>query len=114
MHQCIHIRHGDQDSDTAIGERLGHGELIEVAGVVVVNGRPEAVAQVAPAGAGGSRAGQGRQFMQCGRGEVGLQALIKHGPAGNGGQQGPLGVVSGGGSGGGHDILGMGRENMAA
>ena len=52
MHECVDIRDCDQNLDDSTGERFGDDELIEIARVVVVDGRPEQGAQVADPGAG--------------------------------------------------------------
>jgi hypothetical protein len=46
-HQSVHIRDGHQDSNLPTRKRFGNGELVEVARVVVVNGSPKQVAQIA-------------------------------------------------------------------
>ena len=74
----------------AVRERLGDRELVEVAGVVVVDGRPEPIAQVAQVAGRTSGSADGRQFLPRGRREVRLQAALDHGLARDGGQGGPV------------------------
>ena len=67
----------------AAGQRLGHGQLVEVARVVVVDRDPEQVAQVPDAGARGRRgpADRGELREHVAR-EVGRQAPGRPSPAG--------------------------------
>ena len=45
-HQGVHVRDGDENSHLPASERFGDGKLVEVAGVVVVNGSPQQVTQI--------------------------------------------------------------------
>ena len=54
----VDVRDRDQDPDAAIVERLRHRELVEVAGVVVVDRGPEEAPQVADPVAGDAVAGR--------------------------------------------------------
>jgi hypothetical protein len=88
--QRVHIRHRHQDSGPPERERFRNGDLVEVERVVVVDGRPEPVAQIP--GVAGQRGWRFNhpQFPPGGRGEVRLQAAPDHGAAGDGGKSGPV------------------------
>ena len=77
-HQCVHVRDRHEDSDPPARERLGDRELVEVAGVVVVDGRPEPIAQVAHVVGRTGRPADGRQLLLRRRREVRLQAALDH------------------------------------
>ena len=91
-HQGVHVRDRHEDSDPPARERLGDRELVEVAGVVVVDGRPEPIAQVAHVAARIRRPADGRHFLLRRRREVRLQAALDHGLARDGGKGGSVGA----------------------
>ena len=86
-HQRVDIRDCDHDLDDSVGERFGDGELIEIARVVVVDGRPEQGAQVADRRTG-LRVGLGDRLRLslCFRREVGQQPVLDHGLSRDGGE----------------------------
>ena len=47
LDERVHVGHGHTDLDGVSGQGLGDGELIQVAGVVVVDGSPQKVRQIA-------------------------------------------------------------------
>jgi hypothetical protein len=47
LHERIDVRDCHEDLHRAVRGRLGHRELIEIARVVVVDRRPQALAQIA-------------------------------------------------------------------
>ena len=57
----------DQDARLAVRKPLRHLDLIEIARRVVVDGRPEQVAQVTHCGAGGGRRLAAKSIKLCGR-----------------------------------------------
>ena len=69
-HQGVHIGDRHQNSDLPVRERFGDRELIQVAGIVVVNGRPEPVTQVTQGGCLG-RSDDGRQLLRAAAGKSG-------------------------------------------
>ena len=84
FHQCIHIGHGYQDLYTILCHWSGNGELIQVTRVVVVNGTPEQVAQVADRGCG--LLGGSLDAVELGkgfRGKIREQTSLKHDPVGD-------------------------------
>jgi len=93
-HQRVHVRDRHEDSGPLARERLGDRELVEVAGVVVVDGRPEPIAQVADVVGRTGRPADGRQLLQRGRREVRLQAALDHGLARDCGQGGSVGGLA--------------------
>jgi hypothetical protein len=89
-HQRVHIRDRNENSDPPAGERLGDRDLVEVAGVVIVDGRPEPLPQVAQVAGRIGRPVDGRQLSQRSRRKVGLQAALNHGLPRDSGQSGPV------------------------
>ena len=47
LHQCVHVRDGHADSDRVSGKGIRDRQLIQIAGVIVVDGRPHNIRQVA-------------------------------------------------------------------
>ncbi len=41
LDERVHVSHRHQDLDLIVNHGLGHGKLIQIAGVVVVNGSPK-------------------------------------------------------------------------
>ena len=79
--QRVDVRDRDEDLHLPGGQRLGDGELVEVARVVVVDRAPEPVAEVADRGI--ARDGGRRQRADLGqdrRREVGLEPALAHRP----------------------------------
>ena len=73
------VGHRHQHPGAASGERLGHGELVEVARIVVVDRAPRQVPQVAHAGAVRADRGLEASYLGEHRGrEVGLEATSAH------------------------------------
>jgi hypothetical protein len=64
-HQCVHVRDGHADSDRVAGEGVGDRQLIQITGVVVVEGRPRQVPQVAYFRGEGSTARDGRRLHRA-------------------------------------------------
>ena len=80
----IHVGHGHQYLDLVAGHRLGNGKLVQVTGVVVVDGSPQQAPEVADlAVAAGRRGPNPAQFAQCFGREVGEQSPLEHHPAGD-------------------------------
>jgi hypothetical protein len=86
----VHVRDGHADPDGVSGEGVGDGQLIQIAGVIVVDGRPREVRQVAnlrgvtarvTAGSGGRR--HRPEFGRRRRWKGGEQASLEHRPLGN-------------------------------
>ena len=79
-HQGVDVGHRHQQARAAGGQRLGHAQLVQVARVVVVDGKPGQVAQVAD-GAVALRAGLARVLglLQGLRRKGGQQAPGAHG-----------------------------------
>jgi len=107
-HQRVHIGNGHEDPGAAVRQRLGHRQLIQIAGVIIVDGCPQQAAQVAHAA--GRRGGRfdRRQFRLRGRRKIGLEPALEHRVAGyccEGGpvcglsMRGPRGLVARGGVG---------------
>ena len=89
----VHVGHGHQELHGARGEGLRHGELVEVPRVVVVDRHPGKAPQVADSRARRDGAlGERRRLREGRGGEIGLQAALDHGPAGDRAQS----VTSGG------------------
>ena len=87
----IDVGHGNQDLDFVSGHRLGDGKLVQVARVVVVDGSPEQVSEVAnlfPVDA--CRVLNQAEFAQCFGGKVGEQSPFGHRPAGDSLQNGTV------------------------
>jgi hypothetical protein len=89
-HQGVHVGHGDQHLDPAVGRGFRHGELVQISGVVVVDRDPEEPAQVAYLGIAAGRGGELPGFGHGRGGEVGQEAALFHGAAGDGLEVGPL------------------------
>ena len=84
FHGGVDVGDGDENLHHTARHRLRNGELVEVAGIVVVDRGPEETAQVADRRAwlgGGFRAGL--RLRQGRRREVRQQAMLDHCPTGN-------------------------------
>ena len=51
----VHVRDGDEDLHPLAGQGLGHGKLVQVAGVVVVDGSPKELPEIANLAVAGCR-----------------------------------------------------------
>ena len=83
FHQRIHIRHRHEDARAPACERLGDRELIEVARIIIVNGRPEQPAQIAHALRRSRRPADASDLLLRRRGKIGLQLAFDHRSPGN-------------------------------
>ena len=90
-HQRVDIGHCNQQLDTAVGQRLARGELVEVERVVVVERAPRQRAHVDDARIAVTTGAADRsQFaFDCGR-KPGLQPALDHHVVGNANQVGAL------------------------
>jgi hypothetical protein len=93
-HQCVHVRDCHEDSEPPALERLGDRELVEVAGVVVVDGRPQLIAHVAHVVGRTGRPADGRQLLQHRRREVRLQVTLNHCLVRDCGKGGSVGIFA--------------------
>ena len=75
--QRVDVGDGHEDTDAVLA-RFGDRELIEVARVLVVDGAPETIAQVAAGGRLGARFGELVGLGQRGGREVGLETPLPH------------------------------------
>ena len=82
--QRIHVGDRHQHADSAI-DAFGPFDLVEIAGVVVIDRRPEQGSEVARCPVRG-RALERSHLRNGGLGKIGLEAALDHLPAG-GGQQ---------------------------
>ena len=88
--QCVHIGDSYENSNSTGLKWLGDGDLVEVDGVIVVNGCPEPVTQVAHA------VGCTGWFLDCHQllqflcWKVRLKTALKHGAMRNRGERGPI------------------------
>ena len=89
-HQRVHVRNRNENPDLPAGERLGNRDLVEVAGVVIVDGCPEPFPQVAQVAGCIGRPVDGRQLSQRSRRKVGLQTALNHRLPRDSGQSGPV------------------------
>ncbi len=83
----IHVGDGHEDFDLVAGQGLGDRQLVEVLGVIVIDGGPEQVSQVARGVVGRGDLARDRgfdasDFGQGVCGEVREQTSIAHGLAG--------------------------------
>jgi hypothetical protein len=84
LDERVHVGDRDPQPRARAVEPLGDRELVEVAGVVVVDRAPGERAQVADAGAGGvGRAADAVELGERVAREVGLEALLAHRAAGD-------------------------------
>ena len=90
LHEGVHIGNRHENSDLSASKRFGNGELVQVTGLVVVNGCPQQIAQVAHLAGHFGRPVDGGEFLLCRWREVRLQAAINHGPVSNGSQCAPI------------------------
>ncbi len=81
-HHLVHVGDGDEEPDVIVGQALRHLDLVEVAGLAVVDRGPGEGAQVADAR--GRRLLQGLHFAVDLGGEVGDETVLLHGPPGRG------------------------------
>ena len=78
LHDLRHICDGDSD-DRGAGALLGHRELIEIFRVVVIDGTPEKLPQVADVRrAIGGRRVRAIGFAAGGAGKLRLEAALEH------------------------------------
>ena len=84
LDQCVDIGDGDEDFYSAVVTVFGDGQLIEVARLVVVDGTPETVAQVADVGAEcDGRGMEGRELLKRACVEIRQQSPGEHGLPGD-------------------------------
>ncbi len=94
--QCVYVRHRNVHFHALAGQGFRDGELIQVFGVVVVDGAPDQLPQIAARsvrdGGGGLDA---IQLDARGGGNVGQQPAVEHGLPGNTLQNHAVGLVLG-------------------
>ena len=79
----IHVGHGNEDLHLVAGHGLRHGKLVQVAGVVVVDGSPQEVPEVTNlTSVRGCRGLNPAEFGQCFGREVGEQSPFEPSPSG--------------------------------
>ena len=75
--ECIDIGDRDEHPDVSAAEILCHRKLVEIAGIVVVDGAPQEIAQIANAVL--TRRLTDRRELLLGRcGKIGLETAIDH------------------------------------
>ena len=80
----VHVGDRDEDRHRVPARRRGDRELVEVSGVVVVDGRPEEMAEVADGGIAVDRGRRQRADLgEDRRREVGLEPALAHRPPGD-------------------------------
>ncbi len=84
---CVDVGHGDQEARLSPAQVLGDRELIEVAGVVVVDRAPEQLAEIADLALWRGRPLDPVELLLDGGGEFGLQTTVDHGLLGDVGEK---------------------------
>ena len=83
-HRRIDVRDRHEDSDVSARQRLGDRQLVEIAGIVVVDRAPRQRAQVARRRLGRARRPRQRRHLgELGRREIGIETASAHRLDGN-------------------------------
>ena len=90
MNQSVHVSDCHENPDLPAVERSGNRKLVQVAGVVVVNGRPKQVTLITNVIRRLGRFGNGCQLLLRRQRKIRFQATLNHGLMRNGGKNHPV------------------------